>query len=303
VEVRDGAGGFGVVTSIPSSSLFARHGGPGVPCSYVAATDGVTSDGRAVVAGESVVSSRWVFREGSWAGWRPTRPDPVDPVGRGPLAGVVRWFQVFCDTIDASRVMAVIGVPVTDPVLDPRSQLQVLVQGLRLERPMLVDDPVVARWGGLVVRHPVWMAVAGSGWRVQTAPPVTWRGWTMDLVVVPRHVVFEVGFVPATDRPSPAFSGIVPCLTGGPDDPLVDPAAGVVPTRPALADTQVPGVNGACTWTPPGPGTVTIQARVTYTVTFRANGWTEPEPDEIWTSPPVTYQIGELSAVDLATIP
>ncbi len=51
-------------------------------------------------------------------------------------------------------------------------------------------------------------------------------------------------------------------------------------------------------WTPPGPGSVTIQARITYAVTFWANGYTEAQPDYVWTSPVATFDTGELAAVN-----
>ena len=67
---------------------------------------------------------------------------------------------------------------------------------------------------------------------------------------------------------------------------------------PELPEQTEPGVTGVCMWTPPGPGTVTIQARITYSVTFWANGYTEPLTDYTWTSEPTTYRSGELSAVN-----
>ena len=51
-------------------------------------------------------------------------------------------------------------------------------------------------------------------------------------------------------------------------------------------------------WTPPGPGSVTVQARITYRVTFWANGFTEALPDYVWTSAEATFPTGELSAVN-----
>jgi hypothetical protein len=51
-------------------------------------------------------------------------------------------------------------------------------------------------------------------------------------------------------------------------------------------------------WTPPGPGTVTITARITYSITFWASGYTEPDDDYTWESQPTTYTTGELIAVN-----
>ena len=70
------------------------------------------------------------------------------------------------------------------------------------------------------------------------------------------------------------------------------------PALPLLPEQAEPGVNGACTWTSPGPGTVTIQARNTNTVTLWVSGYTEPMPDYTWLGPPATFRVGELSAVN-----
>jgi hypothetical protein len=51
-------------------------------------------------------------------------------------------------------------------------------------------------------------------------------------------------------------------------------------------------------WTPPGPGLVTITARVTYTITFWADRYTQPDDDYTWTSLPTTFVTGELTAVN-----
>ena len=65
-----------------------------------------------------------------------------------------------------------------------------------------------------------------------------------------------------------------------------------------MPDLTQPGVNWFCMWTPPGPGSVTIEARITYRVTFWASGYTEQLADYVWSSPPVTYPTGELSSVN-----
>ncbi|MBI5089445.1 MAG: hypothetical protein HZB15_11475 [Actinobacteria bacterium] len=56
-------------------------------------------------------------------------------------------------------------------------------------------------------------------------------------------------------------------------------------------------------WTPPGPGTVTITARITYAVTFWAEGYSEPDADYVWTSERTTFTTGELSAVNTRPVP
>ena len=51
-------------------------------------------------------------------------------------------------------------------------------------------------------------------------------------------------------------------------------------------------------WTPPGPGTVTIQATITYQVTLWVNSYLEPQPSYTLTGPTTTYNTGELTAVN-----
>ena len=73
------------------------------------------------------------------------------------------------------------------------------------------------------------------------------------------------------------------------------------PAFPAVADLPdlaEPGVGGDCVWTPPGPGTVTIEPRITYSVTFWANGYTETLPDYVWSGVPVMLRTGDLTAVN-----
>jgi len=105
----------------------------------------------------------------------------------------------------------------------------------------------------------------------------------------------QVDFVPDPNRPSAAFHGVVACVTAG-ETPAADAMA--FPALPNLPDQTTPGMNAPCMWTPPGPGSVTIQARITYRVTFWASGFTEPQPDYLWTSAPVTFATGDLSAVN-----
>ena len=71
-----------------------------------------------------------------------------------------------------------------------------------------------------------------------------------------------------------------------------------LPAVPDLPDVANPGVIGACTWSPPGPGTVTITPRITYDVTFWANSYTEALDQYVWTGVPVTYRTGDLTAVN-----
>src|SRR5687768_7938105 len=114
------------------------------------------------------------------------------------------------------------------------------------------------------------------------------------LFAEPRELDFIVDFTPNPAKPSPAYRGIVGCIPAV----AADHDGAALPSLPELPDQAEPGPNGPCMWTPPGPGTVTITGRITYTVTFWANGYTQPEDDYVWESEPTTYETGELIAVN-----
>ncbi len=300
VETRNESGGLTKQTSIPGSSEFSTYGGGHTStCQFTAATDGEASNGQPYVAGQVVISSKWLFREVP-SSFSP-EPSPGDNSfhgdNRGPLADAIRYFAVYCDT-RYHLVNATIGVPVRDPMLDPRPRAADLYNGLQLERPVVFRNPVVDRWGGLVTRYPAWLAVQATAWRPQRSNADHYLGWTLLLLTEPSAMEFEVRFVPDPAKPSAPFSGVVPCVAAGTAPVVAPDGPGAFPEMPELAEQTEPGINGACMWTPPGPGTVTIQARITYTVTFWANGYTEPEPDYVWTSEPVTFTTGELAAVN-----
>jgi hypothetical protein len=284
-------------TSIPGGSTFATYGGNRTStCQFTAATGGTTSNGAAYVAGQVVVSSKWMFREvpSSFSPEPSLSDNTLHGVSNGELAEAVRYFAVYCDT-RFHLVRASIAVSVNDSMLDPRTRIANLYNGLQLERPVIYRNPVVDRWGGLVTRYPSWLAVQPSAWRVQKSNFDVYLGWTLLLLTEPKALEFEVNFVPNPDKPSPAFSGVVACVA---DATVAVADAVAFPAVPSLPEQTEPGVNGACMWTPPGPGTVTIQARITYAVTFWANGYTEQLADYVWTSAPGTFVTGELAAVN-----
>ena len=208
-----------------------------------------------------------------------------DALGKG-----VRTFSVLCD----SRFLRYVQVPITDSLLDPRTQITRLRNGLQLIRPVVAPDPVVASVGGLVTRYPAWLSIRPEAWVPQRSNTTSYRGTLMVLLTTPKRLEFVVDFVPNRDKPSPSFKGIVTCV------PTVSPIAaeGSLPARPALPDTAEPGVTGPCTWTPPGPGTVTITARTIHGVTFWADGIAVPEADYVFESLPATFTVGELVAVN-----
>ena len=297
VETRNESGGLTRQSSIPGSSSFATYGGDkSSTCSFTAVTDGTTANNIPFVAGQVVISTKWVFREvpSSFSPEPGISDNVMHGDNKGPLGAAVRYFAVYCDS-RYHLVRASIPVTVNDPMLNPRPAATDLYNHLQLERPAVFTNPVVDIWGGVVTRYPVWLAIQPAAWRPQKSSPAHFLGWTLLLLTQPKTLEFEVNFVPNPDKPSPAFSGVVPCVT----DPATATADTVAfPAVPTLPDQTEPGVNGACMWTPPGPGTVTIQARITYSVTFWANGYTEPLADYVWTSPPAIYRSGELSAVN-----
>lgn len=292
VDVRNSTGGLSRYTSIPTTSVFSTHGGRNAWCTFTATGSGVTSAGQRYVAGQQVRSQHWMFIEGlPEVIGEPSESDPGS--SRGPLADAVRWFTVFCDSV--YHAVAVIAVTSRDPMLDPRTQVSNLYNNLQLERPVVFRNPVVDRWGGLITRYPAWLAVGPSAWRTQRSNAATWRGWTMYLLARPVSLDFTLVFTPDRARPSAPFSGTVPCVPAG-----TVPVAGrwSLPAMPALPAQSAPGVNGRCTWTPPGPGSVSLQARIAYRVTFWANGYSEALRDYVWSSAPAVYRTGELAAVN-----
>lgn len=292
VDVRNSSGGLARYTTIPSGSLFATHGGSGQPCEFTAQVPGLTSTGEPYEAGQVVRSYHWLFVEGLLPTFE--QPTPDDPTAsKGPLGHAVRHFVVFCDT--TNHAIGVVDVYPNDPMLDPHSQLTRLYNGLQLEQPVVYRNPVVDRWGGLITRFPAWLAIQPSAWRPQGSNVVTWRGWSLSLLTEPLSLEFLVDFTPDPAQPSAPFQGVVPCVAAG---GVATADAASFPAMPSLPAQTRPGVNGPCEWTPPGPGTVTIQARIAYHVTFWANGYTEAQPDYVWTSGPATFETGELAAVN-----
>ncbi len=300
VSVRDANGGIQRLTSIPSDSAFARYGGGAArTCSFTADRDDfLLSDGDRVPRG-TVVTSTYHFVEGIAVAFDlPPRELPADVTqvpSNGPLEQGMRTFTVFCDRAfyEINRI-TIVQVPLVDPLFAVRSQLDRLRNALQLDRPVVFENPVVDTYGGLVTRYPTWLAIEPDAWRTQRGGSIIYRGATLLLIARPRQMDFVVEFTPNPDKPSAPFRGIVSCVPG---EAAVS-GGGALPAFPELPDQTDPGVNGDCTWTPPGPGEVTITARITYSITFWANGFTEPDDDYVWTSVPAVYDSGELIAVN-----
>lgn len=299
VSIRDTNGGLQRYTAIPSNSVFVTYrSGPADTCSFTASSDDfLLSSGERVPQG-TVVTSNYLFVE-SIAVPFDLAPAilPNDALGlpsNGPISSGTRTFSVFCDrTYYHVNFIAIISVPFTDTLFDPRSQVDRLYQNLRLQRPTVFTNPVVDTYGGLITRYPAWLAIRPDAWRTQQTTPLGYRGLTLLLIAQPRRLDFVVTFTPNPAKPSPPFRGIISCIPS-----VAATANQSLPAFPTLADQAEPGPNGPCQWTPPGPGTVTITAQITYAITFWASGYTESEPDYTWTSNPTTYLTGDLTAVN-----
>lgn len=291
VTYYDREGRMQTTTTIPGGSIM-RRGGTNDRCTFTAAVDGTTHDDTPYRAGDTVTSTRWVYTERN----RLPGTDAPGPASlildtSGPVPR--RLVSIFCDT--TNHFLGTVWVSLNDPFWNPRPAAQQLRNNLQLTAPTIYTNPVVDQWGGLITRYPAWLAIDPTAWQPQRSNIATHRGWTIYLYTQPTHLDFRVNFIPDPDQPSPAFTGTVGCVT------LTNPATAstaAFPALPTLPDQTEPGVNGPCMWTPPGPGTVTIQATITYQVTLWVNGYLEPQPAYTFTGPTTTYNTGELTAVN-----
>ena len=295
VDLRNEFGGLSSYWSIPGGSVFKKPGADGTKyCSFVARQAGDTSDGQPYQTGDTVRSVRWIYVEGQ----PPTlgEADTVTPVSAGSLSTVTRTFTVFCDEYDALHSIGLIRVPAHDPMFDPDDYVDELYSRLQLVRPTVFTNPVVGTWGGLVTRYPAWLAITPDAWQLQWSGAAWYRGWELRLSAQPGRLEFFVDFTPDPDKPSPEFHGVVGCVEPGAAPAASDTA---LPAMPTLPDQAEPNHTEPCMWTPPGPGNVTIQARISYTVTLWAGNFTEALDDYVWTSEPATFVTGDLTAVNL----
>ncbi|MGD9997687.1 MAG: hypothetical protein AB7L17_16140 [Ilumatobacteraceae bacterium] len=300
MTTRDAFGHVERITHIPRSSTFARYGGGAdATCTVTAPYDDyVLADGRRVAEGTEIIGS-YTFVQG--VDVEREMPE-IDHDGelpavadRGPLSRATKTFTVFCDVGQGTlHSREFIQVPVLDPTLDPRGYVDELRNSLDLDQPEVFTNPIVDTFGGLVTRYPTWLAIDPASWHVDISNVESYRGTVVWLDAVPRELAFTIEFEPNADKPSPAARLTIGCI------PTVPATAGggALPAFPVLPDQTEPGPNGPCMWTPPGPGTVTITAHTTYSITFRADGYSEPDDDYIRDSAPTTFVTGELTAVN-----
>ncbi|MCU1361139.1 MAG: hypothetical protein JWN99_2428 [Ilumatobacteraceae bacterium] len=300
VSTRNATGGLRRESVIPTTSAVATFGGgPAATCTFTADHDDFElANGDRVPMG-TVIIGYYQFVQGANVTLPlipATLPPPtVVPPSAGSLDQATIVFTVYCAGAPHDlRSREFIQVPILDPFLDPRLRIPQLRNLLQLDQPTVFTNPIVGTYGGLVTRYPTWLAITPDAWFTQQSNSEVYRGTTLLLIAQPRELDFLLDFTPNPDKPSKAFHGVIDCV---PNAAPVE-GGGALPAFPVLPDQTEPGVNGDCEWTPPGPGTVTITARITYTITFWANGYTEPDDDYIWASEPAAYLAGELTAVN-----
>ncbi len=298
-----------MVTSIPSGSFFAGDSGGGsTPCQPPStAPDGTVDPGL----------PDWLYVAGLIAEFpsevTPTANWDLDRLqaalaGLPDLASGTATFTVFCDGPDQpSEFRRIVTVPVTDPVLDPRSRIDELWNRTTLQKPVLWREHVVEEWGGLVTRSPAWLALEPASWQPVLSNVETWRMWTLRLVLVPRTLSFTVNYTPAPDGRGVTnpYRLSVPCIA----TPTTAPSgAEQVPARPANFPAFSAAVGllpelGACAFVPGHRGTLTVTPVITYETTFVANDYREALPDFVWEGDPTTFRVGELHAVNTRGTP
>lgn len=197
-------------------------------CALTADTNGThTYDGQRYTVGQTVHSSRWIFVEGEILSYGDYYSfSPV--VSRGPLRNAFRTFLVYCDS--QAHFTSYLLVYASDSMINPRTRITSLYNGLQLEAPLVWRNPVVDKWGGLITRYPSWLAIGSPAWRSQTSNVQSWHGWRLYLHLVPVSLDFHVVFTPDPDEPSTPFDGFVSCI---PRNGSATTAAGVLPRSAA----------------------------------------------------------------------
>jgi hypothetical protein len=294
-----------MVSTIPSGSFFAGDSGGGsVPCEEPT----LAPDGTVLDAGRP----EWLYVAGLLAEFpgrfSPTPDWDLDRMrsaldGLPHLASGTVTFTLFCDGPErTAEYRRIVTVPVTDPVLDPRSRVEELRNRTTLRRPIVWRERVVDEWGGLVTRSPAWLALEPASWQPVVSNVETWRMWTLRLVLVPKSLTFTIAYTPAPDgrAVTSPFRLSVPCVT---TPTTHSTGAAQVPARPVAFPTFSASTGwrpelGPCAFVPGHRGTLTVTPVVTYETTFVANEYREPLPDFVWEGAPTAFRVGELHAVN-----
>lgn len=189
-------------------------------------------------------------------------------------SGKVRFFWRTCDTpaspVNVTLDALPIAVPITDPVIDIRTDVESIAGSLRLPTPVLSTLPEPDVYYGLKVNNPAWIAVTPESWRTVTSPPQLLRGWEVTVMLRPVTMAFTIqqGGRTVSLACDPGDERYVPGSDRFPTEPVgftaesnwFDPPDDPLPARP-------------CSWTPraKGPGTVTVT--ITYDVRADAGGF------------------------------
>jgi hypothetical protein len=299
-----------MVTTIPSGSFFASDSGGGsVPCEPpTMAPDGTVLDpGRPEWLYVAGLVAEFPSEITGTAEWDLERlRSALD--GLPDLSSGTVTFTLYCDGPDqTAEFRRIVTVPVTDPVLDPRSRLDELWNRTTLSRPVLWRERVVEEWGGLVTRSPAWLSLEPVSWQPVASNVEHWRMWTLRLVLVPKALSFTVAYLPAADgrAVTAPFRVNVACVVS----PLaVDIEAAQVPPRPvhlpdfSAATGHRPEL-GPCAFVPGHRGSLTVTPRITYETTFVANDYREALPDFESEGDATTFRVGELHAVNTRGTP
>jgi hypothetical protein len=298
-----------MVTSIPSGSIFASDSGGGsTPCKAPStAPDGAIDPGLPDWLYVAGLIAEFPTEVTSTASWDLDRLQSA-LAGLPDLASGTVTFTLYCDGPDQpAEFRRIVTVPVTDPVLDPRSRLDELWNRTQVAKPVLWRERVIEEWGGLVTRSPAWLALEPPSWQPVLSNVETWRLWTLRLALVPRSLSFTVSYMPAPDGrgvTSP-YRVSVPCIATPASAPT---GAEQVPPRPAglptfSAETGLRPELGACAFVPGHRGALTITPVITYATTFVANDFQEALPDFVREGDPTTFRVGELHAVNTRGVP
>ena len=222
----------------------------------------------------------------------------LDPIvwDYSPLTATTRLFTVSCNIAGIGLFyQSDLYVPISDPfyavgieqaAIELRSQLP-------LPHAIVVADPSVKAVGGLVTRHPTWLAVDPTTWTPASVSRSV-RGVTVTLAAFPIRLTFDVnatnnegaGSTKATIDCAP-YSGLVA-------DKVRYPA--IDPNRPLWSD---PGPQGPCLWTPAWRGSVTITPVIDYRIDLLVGNAGRREPDLRRPGTPVTYDTGSISVVNV----
>jgi hypothetical protein len=313
VQYRDGSGGLGATTSIPSGSVFRSQGGSDrAPCQFHYL--GLDPDGAGPLLApyELRPSDRWMFKEttdqvsqlteADWVGVAAMSGVDVASLlaSYGPVEAAFRRFNVFCIGTNGSSTEVTEQLPgsvlvsIRDPFWDPYARIDRLWTGLQLDRPIAVTVPDSGLFGGLPVNMPSTLQIDAAPWKTYVSPASTYRGWTSRLVLTPESLAFDVVFDPDV---GPTVSSVVSCLDGW----AAQPSSGPIPKRASgVPDFAEPGQFSApCVWIPPKPGALTVRARISYHVVFTVSGYVDVLAPYEWSSDPLTVRVDDLRVVNI----